>query len=83
MLTGADGERGRATQRDVDEATAWLIAEGIADPNRIALMGHSFGGYSTLLGLAHSDAYACGVALCPHAAHSDRWLLWALPRSLM
>jgi dipeptidyl aminopeptidase/acylaminoacyl peptidase len=83
VQTGADGERGRATQRDVTEATAWLIAEGIADPERIAVMGHSFGAYSTLLGLAQTpDTYACGVALAPMAAWSYRWVVWALPKAL-
>ena len=83
VMTGADGERGRATQRDIEEATDWLVQEGIADPDRIALMGHSFGGFSTLLGLARTpEHYACGVALAPTAAWSYRWVVWALPRQL-
>jgi dipeptidyl aminopeptidase/acylaminoacyl peptidase len=81
VLTGADGERGLATQRDVREASAWLVDQGVADPRRLALMGHSFGGYSTLLGLAQEPGrYRCGVALAPMAGWSYRWLLWLLPR---
>ena len=30
----------------------WLISEGIADPDRIAIYGASYGGYATLAGLA-------------------------------
>lgn len=80
VMTGADGERGRATQRDVDEAADWLVAEGIADPDRLALMGHSFGGFSTLLGLTRTpERYACGIALAPTAGWAYRWVIWALP----
>lgn len=54
---------GRRMQDDVTDATRWAIAEGIADPKRIALMGASYGGYATLMGLAReSELYRCGVA---------------------
>ena len=54
---------GRTMQDDVSDATRWAVAEGIADPARIALMGASYGGYSTLMGLAREPAlYRCGVA---------------------
>lgn len=56
-------EWGRAMQDDVTDATRWAIAQGIADPRRIALMGASYGGYSTLTGLAREpELYRCGVA---------------------
>ena len=39
-----------------------LIEEGIADKDRVAIMGGSYGGYATLAGLAFTpDTYACGV----------------------
>lgn len=80
---GADGERGRGTQHDVYTAVDWLIAEGIADPDRIALMGHSFGGYATVLGLGQQpERFACGVALAPTAAWSYRAIVPLLPRGL-
>jgi dipeptidyl aminopeptidase/acylaminoacyl peptidase len=54
---------GRSMQDDVTDATRWAITQGIADPGRIALMGASYGGYSTLMGLAREPAlYRCGVA---------------------
>ncbi|MGH7587961.1 MAG: prolyl oligopeptidase family serine peptidase, partial [Gemmatimonadota bacterium] len=38
------------------------IDEGIADPDRIAIMGGSYGGYATLAGLAFTpELYAAGV----------------------
>lgn len=54
---------GRTMQDDVSDATRWAVAEGIADPRRIALMGASYGGYATLMGLAREpELYRCGVA---------------------
>jgi dipeptidyl aminopeptidase/acylaminoacyl peptidase len=40
----------------------WAIAQGIADPSRVAIMGGSYGGYATLVGLTFTpEAFACGV----------------------
>uniref|UniRef100_UPI0035AD84C2 alpha/beta hydrolase family protein n=1 Tax=Promineifilum sp. TaxID=2664178 RepID=UPI0035AD84C2 len=47
---------------DQQDAVAWAIAQGIADPARVAVMGGSFGGYSTLAGLTfYPEVFACGV----------------------
>lgn len=47
---------------DVADATRWAIAEGIADPDRIAIMGGSFGGYAALAGAAFEpDLYKVAV----------------------
>ena len=54
---------GQAMQDDVADATRWAIAQGIADPKRVAIMGASYGGYATLMGLARDpELYRCGVA---------------------
>jgi len=53
---------GREMQDDITDGTNWLIEQGIADPNRIAIYGASYGGYATLMGLVKEpDLYACGV----------------------
>jgi dipeptidyl aminopeptidase/acylaminoacyl peptidase len=55
---------GLATQDDLTDAVRWAIAQGIADPRRIAMVGGSGGGYATLRGLTEtSELYACGVAV--------------------
>ena len=47
---------------DLIDAVDWAVKEGIADPKRIAIMGWSYGGYATLVGLTFtSDIFACGV----------------------
>tara|TARA_B100000131_G_C18125555_1_gene614558 strand:+ start:1594 stop:3474 length:1881 start_codon:yes stop_codon:yes gene_type:complete len=53
---------GKTMQDDITDGVNWLIDEGIADPNRIAIYGASYGGYATLAGLTFTpDIYACGV----------------------
>ena len=54
---------GKAMQTDVADATQWAIAQGIADPKRIAIAGASYGGYATLMGLVRNpELYRCGIA---------------------
>lgn len=49
-------------QHDISDGVAWLIEQGYANPDRIAIMGGSYGGYATLAGLAFTpDLYAAGV----------------------
>jgi dipeptidyl aminopeptidase/acylaminoacyl peptidase len=53
---------GKTMQNDISDGVQWLIDEGIADPERIAIYGGSYGGYATLAGLCFSpDLYAAGV----------------------
>jgi dipeptidyl aminopeptidase/acylaminoacyl peptidase len=62
FLNAADREWGRKMQQDVTDGTRWLIEQGIADPDRICIMGGSYGGYATLMGLVtEPELYACGV----------------------
>ncbi|NJD77616.1 MAG: S9 family peptidase [Candidatus Methanoperedens sp.] len=47
---------------DIIDAAHWAVKEGIADPERIAIMGGSYGGYATLVGMTMTpDQFACGV----------------------
>ncbi|MBW3660994.1 MAG: prolyl oligopeptidase family serine peptidase, partial [Gemmatimonadetes bacterium] len=49
-------------QHDVSDGVRWLIDEGIARRDKVAIMGGSYGGYATLAGLAFTpDLYAAGV----------------------
>lgn len=49
-------------QDDLIDAIDWAIGEGIADPDRIAIMGGSYGGYATLAGLTRDpERFACGI----------------------
>ncbi len=51
-------------QHDITDGAMWLIEQGIANPDRIAIMGGSYGGYATLAGVAFTpDLYAAGVSI--------------------
>ncbi len=53
---------GRTMQNDITDATNWIIEKGIADPDRIAIYGASYGGYATLMGIVKEpDLYCCAV----------------------
>jgi len=63
-LNAGNKEWGGKMQDDLSDGVRWLIEIGIADPNRIAIMGGSYGGYATLAGLAFTpELYAAGVDL--------------------
>ena len=57
-------EWGQKMQDDVTWGAKYLIAEGIADPKRVGIMGGSYGGYATLAGVTFTpDVYAAGVSI--------------------
>jgi len=54
---------GGKMQSDVEDGTRWLIDEGIADPNKICIVGASYGGYAALMEVANNpDLYKCAVS---------------------
>ena len=56
-------EWGGDMQNDITDGVRWLIEEGVADPQRIAIYGFSFGGFCALHGVSfNSDLYACAAA---------------------
>lgn len=58
------GEWGRKMQADVTDGVNKLIADGIADPSRICIVGASYGGYAALAGATLTpDLYACAVSV--------------------
>jgi dipeptidyl aminopeptidase/acylaminoacyl peptidase len=47
---------------DLIDAVDWAIKAKIADPNNLAIMGGSYGGYATLVGMTFTpERFACGV----------------------
>lgn len=62
FLNAGDLQWGKLMQDDITWGVKYLIDQGIADKDRVAIMGGSYGGYATLAGLAFTpDLYACGV----------------------
>jgi dipeptidyl aminopeptidase/acylaminoacyl peptidase len=53
---------GLSMQDDVTDGVNWLIKQGIADKEKVAIYGGSYGGYATLAGITLTpDLYACAV----------------------
>ena len=65
FLNAGNGQWGTgAMQHDLTDGARWLVSEGVADPERVGIMGGSYGGYATLAGLAFTpDVYAAGVSI--------------------
>ena len=53
---------GKKMQDDITDGVLWLVEQGIADPERIAIYGASYGGYATLAGVTFTpDLYKAAV----------------------
>lgn len=79
ILAGYE-EWGGAMQDDVTDGVKHLIDEGIADANRVCIVGGSYGGYSALAGAAFTpDLYQCAFS---YSGVSDlgRMLNWERKR---
>ena len=55
---------GYAIQDDITDGVQWLIDEGVVDPERICIVGSSFGGYAAAVGIAKTpELYQCAVSI--------------------
>ena len=62
FINAANKQWGLAMHDDLIDAVEWACREGIANRDKVAIMGGSYGGYATLAGLAFTpDVFACGV----------------------
>jgi dipeptidyl aminopeptidase/acylaminoacyl peptidase len=59
---GVNGAWGVADAADLLEPIDALVAEGIADPARLAVTGYSYGGYMTCWLTGHDDRFVAAVA---------------------
>lgn len=77
FASNGDYGNGRV-QQDIVDGVRWLLAQGIGDRARVGIVGHSFGGYSALLGLTFQpDLFKVGVAGSPppDLGWGMRWLV--------
>jgi dipeptidyl aminopeptidase/acylaminoacyl peptidase len=62
FLNAGIKEWARKMHNDLLDAVDWAVSEQIADPKKVAIMGGSYGGYATLVGVTMTpDVFACGV----------------------
>ena len=70
-----------------EAAVEEVVRRGVADRDRIAIGGHSYGGFMTANLLAHSDLFKAGIArsgaynrtLTPFGFQSEERTLWQAP----
>lgn len=64
FLNAGNREWGGKMHEDLLDAVEWAAKEGVAQRDKVAIMGGSYGGYATLAGLTFTpDAFACGVSI--------------------
>lgn len=62
FVNAGDLEWAAKMHDDLVDSVRWAVDSGVADPKRVAIMGGSYGGYATLVGLTFTpDLFACGV----------------------
>lgn len=70
----SSGEPGRAIGAQIEAALDATLALGLADPSRVALWGHSFGGYGALIAATQSPRFQAVIA---QAAKTDLTAGWS------
>ena len=62
FISAGNLQWGRKMHDDLIDSVDWAIANGVTTPDKVAIMGGSYGGYATLAGLTMTpDKFACGV----------------------
>ncbi|MEX2171479.1 MAG: S9 family peptidase, partial [Pirellulales bacterium] len=62
FINAANGEWSGKMHDDLIDAVNWAVEQGIAERDKVAIMGGSYGGYATLVGLTFTpDVFAAGV----------------------
>ncbi|HEY0028359.1 MAG TPA: alpha/beta fold hydrolase [Allosphingosinicella sp.] len=62
FISAGDLQWGTKMHDDLLDAVDWAVKRGVTSPDKVAIMGGSYGGYATLAGLAFTpDKFACGV----------------------
>lgn len=60
----AKGEFAGKMHTDLLDGLDHLVQQGVSDPRRVALVGGSYGGYASLVGMTHTPGrFACAVSL--------------------
>lgn len=59
-----DGEWGGKMRLDIEDVARWAKKKGISKKGKIALWGHSYGGYAAMLAASmSSDEFACTISM--------------------
>lgn len=63
LWRAGDREWGQKMQDDKDDGAAWLVEQGVAAKDRIAMYGYSYGGYSAMAAVVRPNSpYQCAIS---------------------
>lgn len=63
FMQAAYGEFAGKMHTDILDGVDWVVKQGIADPEKVAIIGESYGGYEALVGLTFTpDRFACAIS---------------------
>jgi len=63
-MEAAQGEFAGKMHTDLLDGLDHLVGKGITDPNAVAIMGASYGGYASLVGMAFTpERFRCGISM--------------------
>ncbi|HRN62102.1 MAG TPA: prolyl oligopeptidase family serine peptidase [Gammaproteobacteria bacterium] len=66
LWLAGDAEWGQKMQDDKDDGAAWLVKQGIADAERLAIFGYSYGGFAAAAAVVRPDSpYQCAISGAP------------------
>lgn len=78
LWLAGDSEWGQAMQDDKDDGAKWLVKEGIADPDRLAIFGYSYGGFAAVAATVRENSpYQCAIAGAPVSDLARLGNLWS------
>ena len=62
LWLAGDAEWGQKMQDDKDDGAAWMVEQGYANADKIAILGYSYGGYAAFAAAVRDDSpYACAI----------------------
>jgi dipeptidyl aminopeptidase/acylaminoacyl peptidase len=63
LWRAGDNEWGQKMQDDKDDGAMWLVEQGLADKDRLAMYGYSYGGYASMAAVVRENSpYQCAIA---------------------
>lgn len=78
LWMAGDREWGQKMQDDKDDGARWLVEQGIADEDRIAIFGYSYGGFAAVAATVRPDGpYQCAIAGAPVADLGRLGVTWS------
>jgi len=62
LWMAGDGEWGKTMQDDKDDGAAWLVEQGIANADKLVIMGYSYGGFAAAAAVVRPNSpYQCSI----------------------